>query len=101
MIGEIRIGTISEASVMNLGNNHVSHFTNNKKQNQGFGSITGDHNTIEDIRSLLNDPDFIDLFSEVEGGNIPKWLKEIFEKEHQMEEEEQSLSTDSTNKTTD
>ncbi|GGH87726.1 hypothetical protein [Pullulanibacillus pueri] len=79
LIGDIRIGTISDASVMNLGNNQMSHFESHKKQNQGFGSITGDHNTIENIRSLLHDPDFIDLFTDGKDTELPEWLKGVLE----------------------
>ena len=76
LIGEIRIGTISDASVMNLGNSEMAHFASYKKQNQGFGSITGDHHSIDNIRTLLNDPDFIDMFSGEKGEAIPQWLEE-------------------------
>ncbi|GGE48910.1 hypothetical protein GCM10011391_29680 [Pullulanibacillus camelliae] len=77
LIGEIRIGTISDASVMNLGNNEMSHFASHKKQNQGFGSITGDNHSIDNIRTLLNDPDFIDMLSDGKETTLPQWLEDM------------------------
>ncbi|MBM7646521.1 hypothetical protein JOD45_002751 [Scopulibacillus daqui] len=75
-IGQIRVGSISDASVMNVGNNFPTHFESKKKQNQGFGSITGDNNDIEGIRALLNDPDFVDMLNQSEMGQLPEWLQE-------------------------
>ncbi|MFC7393541.1 spore germination protein [Scopulibacillus cellulosilyticus] len=75
-IGQIRVGSISDASVLNMGNNFPTHFESNKKQNQGFGSITGDNNSIEGIRALLNDPDFVDMLNQSEMGQLPEWLQE-------------------------
>lgn len=62
---------------MNLGNSEMAHFASHKKQNQGFGSITGDHHSIDNIRTLLNDPDFIDMFSGGEEVAMPQWLEDV------------------------
>lgn len=70
LIGELRIGSISDASCLNMGNNYPTQFESHKKQNQGFGSIIGDHNGIEDIRTLLNDPDFIDMLGNLNGEGL-------------------------------
>lgn len=75
LIKEFKIGTLSDASCLNMGNNWPSHFESHKKQNQGFGTITGDQNTIENIRSLLSDPDFIDMLNIDDQEEIPKWLE--------------------------
>ncbi|TCP26633.1 hypothetical protein EV207_11964 [Scopulibacillus darangshiensis] len=74
-IGQIRVGTISDASCLNMGNNQPSHFNSKKKQNQGFGSITGDNNNLEGIRALLNDPDFIDMLAETDSQFLPSLLQ--------------------------
>ncbi len=81
LIKEFKIGTISDASCLNMGNNWPTQFESHKKQNQGFGSITGDENHIEDIRALLNDPDFIDQLKIEDEDSIPDWLEEAFKQE--------------------
>ncbi|MGG1369926.1 hypothetical protein ABE322_29720 [Priestia megaterium] len=48
-IRNINIGTVESASCVNIGNNYPSSFTSNKKQLQGFGSISGDYNNISEI----------------------------------------------------
>jgi hypothetical protein len=60
-IGSIKIGSIEGASCFNMGNNFPNHFTNHKKHNQGFGSVTGDHNDIKGILSRLDDSDQLDM----------------------------------------
>ncbi|MGV3489055.1 MAG: hypothetical protein ACO1OC_10775 [Tuberibacillus sp.] len=77
LIGELRIGTISDASCLNMGNNWPSQFESHKKVNQGFGSITGDNNAIDNIRALLNDPDFIDMLNPSENAELPDWMKKL------------------------
>ena len=81
LIKELKIGTISDASCLNMGNNWPTQFESHKKHNQGFGSITGDNNSIEDIRALLNDPDFIDMLNPSDGESLPDWMKQLLEEE--------------------
>lgn len=76
-IGHIRIGSIEGASCLNMGNNLPVGFESHKKQNQGFGSISGDGNTIEDIRSLLEDSKIIDMLSQDNPEDIPDWVKQL------------------------
>ncbi|MDO7345530.1 hypothetical protein Q5O02_05175 [Bacillus stercoris] len=66
-IGSISIGTVEGASCVNLGNNLPSGFVNYKKQNQGFGSISGDHNGIHDILATIEENGTQDAFH-YEGG---------------------------------
>jgi len=70
-----------------MGNNWPSQFESHKKVNQGFGTITGDHNTIDNIRALLNDPDFIDMFNAGEGSELPEWMKQILISKGSMAED--------------
>lgn len=78
LIGTLRIGSIEEASCLNMGNNWPIGFESYKKHNQGFGSITGDHNDLEAIESKLSDSKIIDmLFHDSEDDEIPEWVKEI------------------------
>lgn len=61
-IGSISIGTVEGASCVNLGNNLPSGFVNYKKQNQGFGSISGDNNDIHEILATLDENAISDSF---------------------------------------
>lgn len=70
-IGKIHIGSVEGASCVNFGNNFPTGFKNNKKQNQGFGSISGNHNDIQDIISQLKDSKVVDLFGCSSEDDIP------------------------------
>jgi hypothetical protein len=61
-IGTISIGTVEGASCVNLGNNLPSGFVNYKKQNQGFGSISGNNNDIHEILATIEENDIQDTF---------------------------------------
>ncbi|MCQ6280776.1 hypothetical protein JN080_16285 [Bacillus sp. EB600] len=56
------MGTVEGASCVNLGNNLPSGFVNYKKQNQGFGSISGDHNDIREILATIDENGISDSF---------------------------------------
>ncbi|WKA48415.1 hypothetical protein QWV57_05480 [Geobacillus zalihae] len=67
VIGSIHIGTVEGASCVNFGNNFVGGFTSHIKQNQGFGSITGDHNDIHDLLSRLDEQGVFEMFQPPSG----------------------------------
>lgn len=75
-IGTIHIGQIEGASCFNLGNNWPTNFRSYKKQNQGFGTVRGNQNSVTGSKSLLNDPDIVDApnFTDKEP---PTWLKQM------------------------
>lgn len=76
-IGSIRINSIERASCLNMGNNLPLDFTSHNKVNQGFGSISGDQNSLFRNRGTVEDPDLIDMLNmENEGDGIPEWIKE-------------------------
>ena len=77
VIGSIKIGSIEGASCLNMGNNFPSNFSSHKKQNQGFGSITGDHNDIRDILSRLDDSDALDMYNQMDQDDPPEWIKGV------------------------
>lgn len=77
IIGTIRIGTIEGASCLNMGNNLPTSFESHKKQNQGFGSITGDENGINGLRTFLDDQDVLDMMNLGDEKKEPDWLKEV------------------------
>jgi hypothetical protein len=76
VIGSIRIGSVENASCINMGNNWPTAFESHQKLTQGFGSISGDRNLIAGIRSLLNDSDFLDMLN-ISDPEVPEWLREI------------------------
>jgi hypothetical protein len=78
VIGTIRVGHIEGASCLNMGNTWASDFRSYKKHNQGFGSVTGDNNDVRNVRSLLNDPDTVDML-DVSGTELPDWLGRLIE----------------------
>lgn len=97
-IGTISIGTVEGASCVNLGNNLPSGFVNYKKHNQGFGSISGDHNDIHEILATLDENGINDAFHYGPGDEneqeMNQFSKEILnsdlEIENQNETENQS-----------
>jgi hypothetical protein len=94
-INTITIHTVEGASCVNIGNNFPVGFESYKKHLQGFGSITGNDNTIDGLKSLLNDRSLIDAFSGSDLSESP-WIKalmestikEFFETEDMMNDEE-------------
>lgn len=77
-IHTISIGSVEGASCVNFGNNLPSGFTSHKKQNQGFGTIQGDHIDISRMLTRLDDDDDVDMLN-LEGAedNVPEWIKEL------------------------
>lgn len=76
VIGSIRIGSVENASCVNLGNNWPTAFESHQKLTQGFGSVSGDRNLVAGIRSLLHDSDFLDMLN-VTDSEVPEWLRSI------------------------
>lgn len=77
-IGTLRIGSIEGASAVNLGNNFPSGFRSFKKHNQGFGTISGDHNGINGLHSQLSDSNIIDMLNEKDQlEELPEWLQAL------------------------
>lgn len=87
LIGSIKIGAIDGASCLNMGNNFPSNFSSHKKQNQGFGSIIGDHNDIKDILSRLDDSDVLDMYNQMDQDDPPEWIKGILAAKNSGKEE--------------
>lgn len=76
VIGAIRIGSVENASCINMGNNWPTAFESHQKLTQGFGSVSGDRNLVAGIRSLLNDADFLDMLN-VSDPNQMDWLRNV------------------------
>lgn len=77
LIGHISIGSIEDASCVNIGNNLPVGFEAYRKQNQGFGEITGDHNDIKEIESKLRDSHVLDMLNQSEEQEIPHFMKKL------------------------
>ncbi len=78
-IGSIHIKSVEGASCINLGNNLPTHFQSHQKQNQGFGSISGDYSRIMGTKSELEDGAFMDLFTLANSDELPEWLKKTMQ----------------------
>lgn len=76
VIGSIRIGSVENASCVNMGNNWPTSFESHQKLTQGFGSVSGDRNLVNGVRSLLNDADFLDMLN-LTDVEMPEWLRSI------------------------
>lgn len=76
-IGTIRIGAVEGASCVNLGNNWPTDFDSYKKQSQGFGEISGDHNQLTSARTGVTDSDFLDMLNVSDSSEIPEWLRDV------------------------
>jgi len=98
-IGTIRIGSIEGASVVNLGNNFPTGFQSFKKVNQGFGSISGDHNNIKGMRSQLSDSNIIDMLNGSDRfEELPDWLQLLIMEKMKEYELEQINENENKNK---
>jgi len=86
-IGSIRIGTIEGASCVNMGNNLPVGFQSFKKQNQGFGSISGDNNEISELCSGLKDSNTVDMLNQPGAAPIPDWVKKLITAKHYEEKD--------------
>jgi hypothetical protein len=76
-IGTIRIGSVGGASCVNIGNNLPTGFQNFSKTNQGFGSVTGDNNSISELCSVLKDTNMIDMLNQGDSDDTPDWVKKL------------------------
>jgi len=76
IIKNINIHSVESASCVNIGNNFPTGFESFKKHTQGFGSISGDHNKIEGLHSLLKDSRFVDMVPESERKDS-SWIREL------------------------
>lgn len=76
VIGSIHIGSVENASCINMGNNWPTGFESHQKLTQGFGSVSGDRNVVSGVRSLLNDSDFLDMLN-ISESEAPEWLQKL------------------------
>lgn len=59
-VGSIKIGSIENASALNIGRNYLRSFESLSKTNQGLGNIHGDHNDLSSSMNKVEDPDLFD-----------------------------------------
>lgn len=87
-IGKLRVGTVEGASCINMGNNFPVGFESHKKQNQGLGTISGDNNQFDGLRTLLNDSDIIDMLNQSDETEVPDWIKDLILSRMKEQEED-------------
>lgn len=74
---DIHVGTVEDASAINLGNSFPTNFKSVKKHNQGFGNVVGNENDIQDIASMLEEKDVIEAFNETQDPASQEWLTKL------------------------
>ncbi|MFZ0370206.1 MAG: hypothetical protein WAM07_11500 [Halobacillus sp.] len=80
-IRNIHIGTVEDASCVNLGNNAPSGFESHKKHNQGFGNVYGDGNSLKGLRSILSDSAILDMMVNSKDQEVPEWIQTMIKNE--------------------
>lgn len=81
LIGTIQIKSVEGASCINFGNNYPTHFQSHKKQNQGFGTVSGDHSQIFGTKAKLDHAGSFELRNP-ERKEFPKSINKIRDKSH-------------------
>lgn len=61
IIGKIKVGSIENASSLNIGRNNQRDFKCMSKSNSGIGKILGNRNRFPHSKNWVNDPDKIDM----------------------------------------
>jgi hypothetical protein len=60
-IHSISIGSIENASSLNIGRNFLRDFKSMSKSNAGIGTISGNHNSLPSSVNYVHDPDQTDM----------------------------------------
>lgn len=60
-INSISIGSIENASSLNIGRNFLRDFKSMTKSNAGIGTISGNHNSFPSSVNYVQDPDGVDM----------------------------------------
>lgn len=66
-ISSITIGSIENASSLNIGRNFLRDFKSMTKSNAGIGTISGNHNSFPSSTNYVQDPDGIDMYWDTQG----------------------------------
>lgn len=61
-IHSITIGSIENASSLNIGRNFLRDFKSMSKTNAGVGTISGNNNTFPSSTNYVHDPDGVDMY---------------------------------------
>lgn len=76
---EFKVGSLENASTINIGNNYPTNFKGFKRQNQGLGTIDGNNNDIHDLQSYIHLRYFLDAFMD-DHDDVPDYIKEMLDK---------------------
>jgi hypothetical protein len=60
-IGKIKVGSITNASSLNIGHNYLKKFKSMTKSNSGVGTIYGSNNSFPHSKNTVKDPDQVDM----------------------------------------
>ena len=66
-INSITIGSIENASSLNIGRNFLRDFKSMSKTNAGIGTVSGNNNTFPSSTNYVHDPDGIDMYWDTQG----------------------------------
>jgi hypothetical protein len=67
-INSITIGSIENASSLNIGRNFLRDFKSMSKSNAGIGTVSGNNNSFPSSSNYVYDPDGIDMYWDTQSG---------------------------------
>jgi hypothetical protein len=74
-IGKIKVGSIANASSLNIGHNYLRKFKSMTKSNSGVGTIYGSNNSFSHSKNTVKDPDQVDMCWETKAPKLKKCRK--------------------------
>ncbi len=66
-INSINIGSIENASSLNIGRNFLREFKSMSKSNAGIGNVSGNNNSFPSSTNYVQDPDGVDMCWDTQG----------------------------------
>jgi hypothetical protein len=66
-ISSITIGSIENASSLNIGRNFLRDFKSMSKSNAGIGTVSGNNNSFPSSTNYVQDPDGVDMCWDTQG----------------------------------
>jgi hypothetical protein len=67
-ISSITIGSIENASSLNIGRNFLRDFKSMSKSNAGIGTVSGNNNSFPSSTNYVQDPDGVDMCWDAQSG---------------------------------
>ncbi len=60
-INTLRVSNVDTGSAIAIGYNYFADWQTYSKSNSGFGRLSGDSNSLTDMKLMVDDPDFQDM----------------------------------------